>query len=435
MAPRFSKMRTCATPSCACSARVRLCQVVDDGRHLVVGEVGHGPGGIVVVADDLGRPERAARPVDVVGGLRLRCVGREDREVVGEDVDAPVVRIGPVQPRAREAPARCRPGTGGSTGATISPIQGRASRWDVKRTHWPRNGCQRSSQVTTDRNPAQDRASISTCCGSHPSARGAERDPPLAGRPDDGQGAPVEGGAARSREAFLGGGVRAAQGLEHAGPVDLHVDAPVAQHVERAVAVHQAEGDEGQVFGVGRDDRAIEVGVEHHLLVGGADGRATDFGSVAPGDGLEQARFVRGLEHRPVAVRCAAGLPAHRAAVHEQLDLVGVGVDLHRHRRALVPGPTPARHHVAPGPRRAGAGLAVMLGSLHGEVRVRPQSEDDLAVERLGAPVAGDVDVATPGGPPRILAEERLDAESSNPAARRRCGRSRPRRGSPSRSR
>ena len=29
----------------------------DDGGHLVVGEVGQGPGGVVVVADDLGRAE------------------------------------------------------------------------------------------------------------------------------------------------------------------------------------------------------------------------------------------------------------------------------------------------------------------------------------------------------------------------------------------
>ncbi len=69
-----------------------------DGHHLVVGEVGHGAGGIVVIADDLRRAERPPRAVHVVVGSGRRCVGREHREVVGEDVHAPVVRVRAAQP-------------------------------------------------------------------------------------------------------------------------------------------------------------------------------------------------------------------------------------------------------------------------------------------------------------------------------------------------
>ena len=61
MAPRFSKISTCATPSCDWSASRPLAPGGDDGRHLVVGEVGQGPGGVVVVADDLGACPSARR--------------------------------------------------------------------------------------------------------------------------------------------------------------------------------------------------------------------------------------------------------------------------------------------------------------------------------------------------------------------------------------
>ena len=60
-----------------------------------------------------------------------------------------------------------------------------------------------------------------------------------------------------------------------------------------------------------------------------------------------------------------------------------------------------------------GGDLTVVLRPLHGEVGVGPQPEDDLAVVRLGAAVAGDVDVAAPGGPPRVLAQERLACPAS----------------------
>ncbi len=45
-----------------------------DRVHLVVGEVGHASIRVMVVADDLGRPGRPSRPVEVIGGQRLRCV-------------------------------------------------------------------------------------------------------------------------------------------------------------------------------------------------------------------------------------------------------------------------------------------------------------------------------------------------------------------------
>ena len=53
-----------------------------------------------MVADDLGCAEGAPRPVDVVTGLGLRRIRREDRQVVGEHVHAPVVGIRPVQAAA-----------------------------------------------------------------------------------------------------------------------------------------------------------------------------------------------------------------------------------------------------------------------------------------------------------------------------------------------
>ncbi len=71
-----------------------------DGDHLVVVEVGHRQGGVVVVTDHLGRACGLARPVHLVAGPRVRRVGREHRQVVAENVDAPVVRVRPVQPRA-----------------------------------------------------------------------------------------------------------------------------------------------------------------------------------------------------------------------------------------------------------------------------------------------------------------------------------------------
>src|SRR6202050_4340273 len=42
----------------------------------------------------------------------------------------------------------------------------------------------------------------------------------------------------------------------------------------------------------------------------------------------------------------------------------------------------------------------MMLRSAHGDVRVRPQPEDDLPKVRLGPAVSRDVDVAAPRGQP-----------------------------------
>ena len=112
--------------------------------------------------------------------------------------------------------------------------------------------------------------------------------------------------------------------------------------------------------------------------------------------------------------RCPApaGRATERPAVHQQLHLVGIGVDLDDDWRALVALPAPARDDIAPRPRaRVHDGLAVVLGPLHGEVGIGAAAEDDLAVVRLRKAVTGDVDVGAPGGSPRVVAAERRHAE------------------------
>ncbi len=81
---------------------------VAPGRHdsvnFVVGEVGHRPFGVVVIADDLGRAGGAHGPVDVVAVRRLGRPGREHGQVVGEHEHALVVGIrgGDAPPAGRQ---------------------------------------------------------------------------------------------------------------------------------------------------------------------------------------------------------------------------------------------------------------------------------------------------------------------------------------------
>ena len=91
----------------------------------------------------------------------------------------------------------------------------------------------------------------------------------------------------------------------------------------------------------------------------------------------------------------AGGRASDTGAVHQQFDLVGVGVHLHRDRVPLVARPGPRLDGIA---ERPGAlverCLPVALGRLHRERRTGGEAEHDLAPVRDRATEAGDVEVA-----------------------------------------
>ena len=204
-------------------------------------------------------------------------------------------------------------GTAGSSSATVSPIHGRAPRCAVNSTHSPRNGCQRSSQVTG----AWPRSV--TVRSSHSFADTVTVMVPAAGRTDHRERAPVERVVRRRAERLLGARAPAAESLEHRGPVDRDRHRSVVT-VDVAIGVDDRDLDERELA-VGRFDLcAVDVHVEMHGTARGRQRHATGFGSGTVRDRDELAglrtwsrtRRRRDGPHRPahrpdgVTVRAAA---------------------------------------------------------------------------------------------------------------------------------
>ncbi len=141
---------------------------------------------------------------------------------------------------------------------------------------------------------------------------------------------------------------------------------------------------------------------------GAAKGRPPHPLASVPRDRLELARLVLDLELDSERAIRPDLLTAERLAAQHQLDLVGIRVDVNSDGCPFVAIPAPRRHDIGPRPRaRVDDDPTMVLRPLHGDVRLGPEPEHDLAVVRLRSSVPRDVDVAAPGGEPRIAPGQR----------------------------
>ena len=112
-----------------------------------------------------------------------------------------------------------------------------------------------------------------------------------------------------------------------------------------------------------------------------------------------------------VRVRVAHRGSPGRAAVDQELHLVGVGVHLDGDGLPFGAGPRPRRDRVGERPHLSQVRLlAVVRGRAHREVRRVAQAPHDLPPVRHRQPEPGDVDVAAVRGDPRVLPHEPASA-------------------------
>ncbi len=264
-------------------------------------------------------------------------------------------------------------GTAGSSSATVSPIHGRAPRCAVNSTHSPRNGCQRSSQVTNAMasmvtvRSSQSFADTVTVMVPGPVGRTTARARPLnvswVGTPN----------------------VSSVHGLplpkpwSTAGP-STRPSPPGPRCCARCRRRRRARWR--RTRGRGRWRRSVP---------GPPARRAAPGHSPRPAS-TDRSPTRRGRPPRSAPRACTSCRSSRRygcesptaarpadVAVDQQLHLVGVGVHLDRDRLPFGPGPRPRRDRVGERPHLSQVRrLTVVCGWAHREVRRVTKAPHDL---------------------------------------------------------
>jgi hypothetical protein len=209
-------------------------------------------------------------------------------------------------------------------------------------------------------------------------------------------------GRIREERALIDG-VGSAEAQDGGGPVHVDGDSGVFAEDDGARRIRQGDVDEGEFVVRQRKLAALRHDREAARAAGGGELGSCRLDAGGEGDRGQGSGAVGRAKGRTISMRGPGGSTSEALPVEEELHLIVGAVHLDRHRHVLVTAPAPAADGVGPCPGR-GDDLAVdVLRAAHGDVRRRAQTEHDLARERGGAPMTGDVDVADVGQQPRVV--------------------------------